>query len=137
MREGSGREAWRRRAGDALLAVLLLVGDVAALGAATVMAGIHRWSTGPVPGMDRLPYLTTGPVAAVIALSGAVLLRGGLKASGGLQVAVSLLAIGALLIGGVAAYREQRPEPAPSTYDPGHTGRQCRSGGDNSECLGG
>ncbi|WP_434595166.1 hypothetical protein [Streptomyces sp. A5-4] len=48
---------------------------------------------------------------------------------------ICLIAVGI----GREVYRERHPEPEPeptstSSYAPGETGHQCRSGGDNSEC---
>ncbi|MFE4333685.1 DUF6234 family protein [Streptomyces sp. NPDC056831] len=90
---------------------------------------------GPPP-MDWTPVLVLGGIAAVICLFAVVLVRANRPWAGAVQIlAALLLCVMAALIG-YEDYRRSHPAAASAPpYDPGRSGHQCLSGGDNRECL--
>lgn len=89
---------------------------------------------GPPP-MDWTPVLVLGGIAAVVCLFGVVLLRSGWPRAGVIQLAAALVLCVVTVRAGHEDYRRSHPAPAPApSYDPGRTGHQCLSGGDDREC---
>ncbi|MEU6013172.1 DUF6234 family protein [Streptomyces sp. NPDC047515] len=94
-----------------------------------------REAPGPPP-MDWTPVLVFGGIAAVISLFAVVLIRSNWPWAGGIQVLAALLLCLVTVLTGHEDYRRAHPAPAPApSYDPGRSGHQCLSGGDNHECL--
>ncbi|MCJ1679447.1 DUF6234 family protein [Streptomyces sp. APSN-46.1] len=130
-------------AADAVLAVLLVALEAAALLGGFFYAAFANWddtTPGPPPfswGSDAWLFVYVGVLGLLAALASYGLFRARAPFSGSTQgMAAALLAI-LLVVMGTAAYRAAHPqEERPS--DPGTSGpsRQCRSGGDNSECNG-
>ncbi|MFF2410174.1 DUF6234 family protein [Streptomyces sp. NPDC058092] len=121
------------------LLLLLLEGLICAVAAHSLT--LSRWdpggpeTTGPPP-MDWTPVLVFGAIAAVVALIAVVLIRENWPWAGAIQIPVVLLLCVATVHVGHEDYRRSHPAPASTpSGDPGRSGHQCLSGGDNHECL--
>lgn len=102
---------------------------------------LSRWDpdgqepAGPPP-MDWTPVLVFGGIAAVICLFAVVLIRANRPWAGAVQILAALLLCVVAALIGHEDYRRSHPAPASAPpYDPGRSGHQCLSGGDNRECL--
>ncbi|WP_405829618.1 DUF6234 family protein [Streptomyces sp. NBC_01176] len=125
---------------DVVLALVLLVVDAVAAVLALVSgldaAGYAFFDTGA--GTEAVsvvrPVVYVSAVGALVLVSAVVSYRGGAIVTTCVQSLAGLSLVLGVVIGLSAEHGGGRP-PAPS---PGHSGpqSQCRSGGDNSECLG-
>lgn len=126
---------------DVLLGLLLVVVEGLIFAAAAFWLTLSRWDPGGQEGtrllpMDWTPVLVFGGFAAVVALIAVVLIRSNRPGAGAIQVLAALLLCVAAVLAGHEDYRRSHPAPAPApSYDPGRSGHQCLSGGDNRECL--
>ncbi|SCF65171.1 hypothetical protein GA0115259_100693 [Streptomyces sp. MnatMP-M17] len=106
------------------------------------------------PPMDWVPTLwTAGFTLAVLAIA-IIFFRAAHPFAGSVQLLVAALALCVTVAAWHDSYERAHPaplppcptragtpcapeDPAPSpSYDPGRSGRQCRSGGDSHECVG-
>ncbi|MEV6531793.1 DUF6234 family protein [Streptomyces sp. NPDC051639] len=126
---------------DVALAVTLLVVDAVAAVAALVSglnaAGYAFFDTGAdreaVSVVEPVVYVSV--VGALVLASALVSYRGGALVTTCAQTFVGLALVLGAVIGLTAGHGGDGRPPAPG---PGYSGpqSQCRSGGDNSECLG-
>ncbi|MET9659386.1 DUF6234 family protein [Streptomyces sp. NPDC006510] len=126
---------------DVVLGLLLVLLEGLICAVTAFRLAFSRWApdgpetTGPPP-MDWTPVLVFGGIAAVICLFAVVLIRGNWPWAGAIQLLAALALCVVTVRIGHEDYRRSHPAPAPApSYDPGRTGHQCLSGGDNRECL--
>ncbi|MET8409917.1 DUF6234 family protein [Streptomyces sp. NPDC005195] len=125
---------------DIALAVTLLVVDAVAAVVALVSgldaAGYSFFDTGADTEAISVvrPVVYVSAVAALVLVSAVVSYRGGAIVTTCVQTLVGL----ALVLGVVTGLSAEHGGGRPPTPGPGHSGPQapCRSGGDNSDCLG-
>ncbi|MDJ0466999.1 DUF6234 family protein [Streptomyces sp. H27-C3] len=142
-RPAAGAHGWA----DPLTGLLLLVLDAAACVVAAFMLAMREWGRGAgaqdpkspeppePPPVDWVPTVTVGAIALLAAAVGVALLCNNWPFAGSFQLVAALVICLAAVVLAREDYRERHPEPTPtSSYDPGVTGHQCLSGGDNSEC---
>ncbi|MFI5802786.1 DUF6234 family protein [Streptomyces sp. NPDC051561] len=146
---GKGRRPDRDRPsrwGDAALAVLFLVTDAVVVAGTVVffafrsLPGVEkgRTATGPahpesLRTVDWAPVITFGVVAAVVLVTGVVLLRGRLVITGTVQAVVAVLIAAGTVHGGAHSWRTAHLDPAP-VIQPACV---CRSAGGGCDCPGG
>ncbi|MCX4788754.1 MULTISPECIES: DUF6234 family protein [unclassified Streptomyces] len=123
------------------LLLVLLEGLICAAAAHSLTLSRSRWDPGASettdpPPMDWTPVLVFGGIAAAVALIAVVLIRENWPWAGALQIPVVLLLCVAAVQVGHEDYRRSHPAPASTpSDDPGRSGHQCLSGGDNHACL--
>ncbi|MFG2624231.1 DUF6234 family protein [Streptomyces sp. NPDC048473] len=125
---------------DALLGLLLVVLEGLICVGVLYYLILSRWDpdgqeTTEPPPMDWRPVLIFGGIAAVICLFAVVLIRANRPWAGAIQILAALLLCAVAVLIGHEDYRRSHPATASApSYDPGRSGHQCLSGGDNREC---
>ncbi|MFF1645582.1 DUF6234 family protein [Streptomyces sp. NPDC058240] len=141
----SGRRPYESRAVngclDVVLGLLLVLLEGLICAVAAIRLAFSRTdldgpeTTGPPP-MDWTPALVLGGIAAAAGLFAVVLIRANWPRAGAIRLMAALLLCVVAVLVGHEDYGRSHPAPAPAPlYDPGRTGHQCLSGGDNRECL--
>ncbi|WP_066942980.1 DUF6234 family protein [Streptomyces lushanensis] len=128
-----------------LLALLLEIPGALMLGVALGLrdwAGSDEYASSGVraaaPPMDWVPTLWTGGFTLAVLGVAIIFFRSAHPFAASVQLLIAALALCVTVVTWHDSYERAYPAPDPvPSYDPGHTGQQCRSGGDSHECLGG